>query len=102
MQTDYEWGLQEVIDAVNALDHDATNLKVIHDGIKSDPEKFITELLAAIVVELERLAEKEKFCPECFVPLDRQVRRECVGYYGSAKAYENYVYYHCPECGEEW
>jgi hypothetical protein len=96
-----KWSVEEVADAIVALDHDATNFGVIYDDIKADPKLFAESLLPRLEAELERLIEREGRCHECREEYQVFTKSECVGYYGSAKAYEDVGYRYCATCRRE-
>ncbi len=96
-----KWSVDEVADAIIALDFDATNHGVIYDDIKRDPKLFAESLLPRLEAELERLIEREGRCHECREELGTVWHREYIGDYGSEKCYQDIGYPYCPNCRME-
>lgn len=101
-RTSYDWALNEIFEAIfNADYYSVSDLKVFIEGMKVDKVKFVDELAEKLEETISDRCEAQDLCRECFSKMGFTYRKEYVGDYGSAKAYEDVSYAKCPECGWE-
>ncbi len=69
------------------------DIKVMVDGMKDNPVRFIYELMDNLDDHIKQQAAEKNLCPVCLTSLDTGVNRSD---YGSSTAYESYSI--CPNC----
>jgi|GEM_PF-5810700 len=76
------------------------------EALETDPLPIVQAAIPRLKAELEQRYEKgegEFLCPKCYSEMEPGgVYRDCVGFYGSARAYQEFASYMlCPECGHK-
>ena len=96
-QLEYTMAFDEIANAVSELELE--DMKLVVDGMKSDPQKFIKELTRNVEETFRDKCREENRCENCLS--DLEIRMEYnLSQHGLATAREEYPVAVCPNCGE--